>query len=80
VLICCVQDVHCLARTYFLVLLIHRVRKKKHANYVIACKLRRKSSCLDVILRVLRRLELAAGVGAYDDAHTVRTVIKNADE
>jgi hypothetical protein len=48
--------------------------------YVIVCKLRRKSSCLDVTLRVLSRLELAAGVGASDDAHTVRTVIKDADE
>jgi hypothetical protein len=54
--------------------------KKKPANDVIACKLRRKNGCLDVTLRVSRRLELVAGVGAYDDIHTVRTGIQNADE
>ena len=33
-------------------------------------------SCLDVTLRVLRRLDLAASVGASFDAHTARTVTK----
>ena len=76
---CCVQDVNCLAKAYFLVSLIHRVREKP-ANGVTVCKMRRQSSCLDVTLSVLRRLELAAGVGAAGDARTARTGIKNADE
>jgi len=68
-----------MANAYFLLLLIHRVRKKEPANDVIACMMRRESSCLDVTLRVLRWLELGAGVGASGDVYTVRTVIKNAD-
>ena len=54
--------------------------EQKLTNDVIACKLRMKSSCLDVTLHVLRRLELAAGVGASCNVHTVRTIINSADE
>jgi len=55
---------------------IESLKKRNPANDIVACKLRRKSSSLDVTLHVLRRLELAAGVGASHYVHTVRTVIK----
>jgi hypothetical protein len=72
-----VNYVNCWVNTYFLVLLIHRVRKKAYSD-VPETKTQKKGICLVVKLKVLRRLEAGSVklMWMLTATTTIRTIIK----